>query len=280
MGALQQPTLLNPADPTFEGTKVLVRCIPGEDMPAGDAQKVCRNVANALRQQGADTETVVPRALDDGLPAQAFDGAGADLSVEITSRTEHRYDYPALALAYVVTLSTVPAVEEETYAQDVVVRSRNQGVLASETYRARFVTYTGWLFWSANWLLDLAFRDDDDDLTGDVANKNFSKDFYAQISQLAWNARVRADVLGVTTPKRRAAPRPGSPATEASPSPSPSPSPSVATPPEAATAPLAPVLEPSSVSAPPPEPSPATSSPPATSEGSASPATPTDPTDF
>jgi hypothetical protein len=248
MGALQRPTLLNPADETFAGSRILLRCVPGPDLPPGDAEKVCRNLSQALRSQGADTETVVPRALDEGQGRLAFDGVGADFTIEVSSRTEHHYDYPALAIFTVFTLTAIPAIEEETYAQEITVRGKNQVVLASDTLRARFVTYTGCLVWSINWLLDLGFRDDDNDLTGDIGQKTFSRDFYRQVSQLAWNARVRSDVLGLTAPTRRQG---------QSTAPPPTPAPATTTPAPASPPPASPPT------APPPLPSPASSPPPA-----------------
>ena len=205
MGTLQRPTAVHLDDPTFAETRILVRCLAGEDLPAGDAEKVCRQVAQSLRQQGAETETIVPRRLDEGLPAEAFDGRGAEFTVEIASRTEHSHDWPLLGAASVLTLTAIPTVEEYTFVQDITVRARNHTVLTSDTLRARLVTYTGCLVWSANWLLDWAVRDDDNDISGDLAHKAYSRDVYRQIAQLARNARVRSDVLGLTVPRRRQA---------------------------------------------------------------------------
>jgi hypothetical protein len=205
MGALQRPTAVHLDDPTFAETRILVRCLAGEDLPASDAEKVCRQVAQSLRQQGAETETIVPRRLDEGLPAEAFDGRGAELTVEIASRTEHSHDWPLLGAVSVLTLTAIPTVEEYTFVQDITVRARNHTVLTSDTLRARLVTYTGCLVWSVNWLLDWAVRDDDNDISGDLGHKAYSKDFYRQIAQLTRNARVRSDVLGLTVPRRRQA---------------------------------------------------------------------------
>ena len=259
MGSLQRPTLLNPADPTFAGSRILLRCLPSEDLPPGDAEKVCRNLSQSLRNQGADTETIVPRALDEGQGRLAFDGVGADFTIEVGSKTEHRFDHPAMAAVAVLTLTAIPAIEEETYAQQVTIRGKNQVVLASDTMRARFVTYTGCLVWSINWLLDLGFRDDDDDLTGDIGKQMFSRDFYRQVSQLAWNARVRSDVLGLTAPTvRQASPPPSptaavpavpTPATTAPSSPAPARSPPPRSPP---SSPPPPPLSPTTTVPPPP----------------------------
>lgn len=234
MGALQRPTLVSAGGSSLADTRVYVRCHPDDKyLPPGDAERVCRQLSTALRRQGADTETTVPRGRDDSGPAQAFDGQGADLTVDIRSRTEHRYDYPILAWPAALTCTTVPFIEEETYAQDIEVRGRSMTVLASQTLRARFVTYTGWVVWSFNQLADFFFRDDANDLSGDIGKKEFSTDFYRQISQLTFNARVRSDLLGLTTSTRAlpavlpaprtpaaappAAPAPTSPAAPAAP---------------------------------------------------------------
>ena len=243
MGSLQRPTLLNPADETFAGSRILLRCVPGADLPPGDAEKVCRNLSQVMRSQGADTETSVPRALDDGQGRLAFDGVGADFTIEVSSRTEHHYDHPAMFIFMVLTGTAIPAIEEETYAQQITVRGKNQVVLASDTLRSRFVTYTGCLVWSINWLLDLGFRDDDNDLTGAIGQQTFSRDFYRQVSQLAWNARVRSDVLGLTAPTRRqgqstAPPTTSVPAASTTPAPASTPtSPPPASSPPASSAP-------------------------------------------
>lgn len=203
MGALQRPTAVNVDDPNFQDTRVLVRCIPREGFAAADAEKACRQIARSLQQQGAETETIVPRNLDEGLPADAFDGRGAELTVELTARIEHANDWPLLSAASCVTCTAVPSVVEGTYVQDVTIRARNQTVLAEETFRARLLSYTSCLLWSVNGILDWAFRDDEDDLTSDGANKAYSRDLYRQIAQLTYNARVRSDLLGLTTPRRR-----------------------------------------------------------------------------
>ena len=202
MGVLQRPTVVAPATSTFNETRVQVRCLSSDDLPTGDAEKVCLLVSQSLRAQGAETETIVPRQLDELPASQAFDGAGADLSIEITSTTEHHYDYPLLAAVSVITLTAVPSVAEETYRQDIVVRGRNQTVLAQETLRARFVTYVGVVVWAANYVADWFLRDDDNDLSGDLGFKDFSKDFYGHVAQLTFNARVRSDLLGLTARAR------------------------------------------------------------------------------
>jgi hypothetical protein len=276
MGGLQRPTLVAPGGSSLNESRVFVRCHPDDKyLPPGDAERVCRQLATALRRQGAEVETTVPRGRDESGPAQAFDGQGADLTVDLRSRTEHHYDYPILAYPAVLTCTTIPIIEEETYAQDIEVRGRSMTVLASQTLRARFVTYTGWAVWSFNQLADFFFRDDQNDLSGDIGKKEFSADFYRQISQLTFNARVRSDLLGLTTSTRALPAVPPTPAPGATPATSPPPTaavdnvarrvPNDVTPDivPTAPAPVAPAPTPTATPAPAPAPTPAPAGDPA-----------------
>jgi hypothetical protein len=201
MSALQRPVLVHPAADNFSGTRILLRCLSNDDLPTGDADKVCRNLATTLQRQGAVCESIVPRGQDDARSASLFEGAGPDLIIELDAKTEHHADYPLLGLVSVISLTMVPSVEEHTYKQEIVVRGRDRSVLVSDVFRARFVEYTGLLVWSLNGIADLFLRDDDNDLGGDAAKKDFSRDFYQQSAQLAFNARVRSELLGLTTPR-------------------------------------------------------------------------------
>jgi hypothetical protein len=193
---LQRPAIVNVAAMNFAGTRILVRCLPGKDLPAGDADKLCRNLATLFRQQGAEAEAVVPRDPQGGM--SAFEGAGADFTVEVESKLEHADDYFGLAWVSVATCTLIPSIDEQTFMQSVVVRGRDRSVLATDSFRARFVNYTGIGVWSINWIMDFFFRSDDQDMSGDEPKKDFSRDFYAQVSQLAFNARVRSELLGLT----------------------------------------------------------------------------------
>jgi hypothetical protein len=44
-------------------------------------------------------------------------------------------------------------------------------------------------------------RPSEEELTGEAPARDFSRDFYAQLSQLAFNARVRSDVLRSFEPR-------------------------------------------------------------------------------
>lgn len=207
MRALSRPTALDTTSANFKGTRILLRCFVTEEFPSDSAYTVCRNLSTVFGQQGAETSTLVPRSEDDN-SSEAFDSGPPDLIVDVKSRNEHAEDRAWLVPLWVLSLTAVPTVEEQTYAVRVLVRGRDGSVLADELMRARFVRYNGVLVWSINWLLDWIVREEDEEIMGDIAQKDFSRDFYRQASQLAYNARVRSELLGLT----KRAPRAASPA--------------------------------------------------------------------
>jgi hypothetical protein len=207
--ALQRPAAVDPRLGNFEGVRLHVRCFPGEALDASDAEGLCRKVGALFRTQGAEVDARVPRG-GGGLLGEAGE-APPDLVVDVRSRLLHTRDSPLLWALSFATFTLVPAVTESSFAQDVSVRDRDGALLASDSLQARFVRYFGAGVWASNWVLDVAVRPPEDDLTGDVANRDFSRDFYAQLSQLAFNARVRSQVLRNFAPPPARTPPAGAP---------------------------------------------------------------------
>jgi hypothetical protein len=103
-----------------------------------------------------------------------------------------------------MTLTLVPAITEFTFAQEVTILDSSGFQLASDTLQGRFVRYCGVGLWAVNSALDLLVRSDAEELTGDAPKKDFSRDFHGQLSQLAFNARMRSLVMrGFEEPPQR-----------------------------------------------------------------------------
>lgn len=192
--SLQKPTAIEPAAGNFEGQRMLIRCHPGEVLRPGDAQKLCAKLAALFASQGAQVETAVPQRGGAALPELAG-GARPDLVMELRSRLLHEENPIFLWAVCVATCSVIPAYSELSFAQDVSIRDASGFELAADSLQARIVTYTGAGIWTVNRTLDLLLREERDELTGDAPKRDFSRDFYRQINQLAFNARVRAAVL-------------------------------------------------------------------------------------
>lgn len=207
--SLQRPVVVDHRQTNFEGLKLLVRCVPGDAMPPADAETLCRNVGTLFRNQGAEVDHEVPR---EGRGSR-FDEEEEkpELIMDIRSRLLHDEDSGALSILSGLTFTLIPTIEEQSFAQDVTIRDGSGSLLASDSLQARFVRYYGAGVWGINALLDVLVRPKEDELTGNVASEDFSRDFYGQLSQLMFNARIRSQVLrGFPSPP--APPSPEAPA--------------------------------------------------------------------
>lgn len=191
--SLQKPTALERSETNFAGQRMLIRCVPGDYLKAADAQRLCTRLSSLFSQQGAQVDITVPRPGGSG--PDPVGGGRPDLVIELTSRLLHQENPSFLWAACLFSCSVIPAYTEYSFAQDVSIRDADGFELASDSLQARFVTYTGAGLWAVNRTLDLAVRDESEHLTAGAAERDFSRDFYRQLNQLAFNARIRAAVL-------------------------------------------------------------------------------------
>jgi hypothetical protein len=190
--ALQRPVVVDMQATNFEGIRILVRCIPGDEVDASESEVLCRSLRTLLSNQGAQVETHIPRR---GVLAQDDEQGKPELIVEMRARRLHYDNPPLLWIISFASFTLLPAITENSIAQDVTILDANGALLASDSLQARFVRYFGAGMWAVNWALDLLVRPDSEDLTGDAPRREFSKDFYGQVSQLVFNARMRSVVL-------------------------------------------------------------------------------------
>jgi hypothetical protein len=191
--SLQRPVVVDPQAANFEGQHILVRCIPSDYLQPNNALDLCRNVRSLFTKQGAQVDVDVPRP-----GVSAGDGQGgpkADLIIDLSARLVHEESSALLGVASVLTFTLVPTIGEFSFAQDVTIRDSSGFLLASDTFQGRFVRYNGIGVWAVNKALDLLVRSDEEEITGDAAKKDFSRDFHGQLSQLAFNARMRSLVM-------------------------------------------------------------------------------------
>jgi hypothetical protein len=191
--ALQRPTAIDTDAQNFERQRMLIRCIPSDGLKPDDAQLLCGRLRTLFTSQGAQVEVEVPQR--GGPPSNEAGAAKPDLIVDLKGHLVNSQDNGLLWIVCALTFTLVPAVSEYTYAQDMTIRDANGFQLASDRVEARFVRYFGVGIWAVNSTLDLLVRSEDEKLTGEVSSKDFSRDFYRQISQVAFNASMRALVM-------------------------------------------------------------------------------------
>lgn len=197
---LHEPTVVDLHAKNLTHTKIRVTCVANDHVTVSEARKVCRNVAKMLRHQGAETEISVPRKRQG---AERNRDASVDLDVEIRSQIHRAYFDNLAATLFCCTCALTPTKMEQSYIHSVRVRGRNGVTLSENRMQSRFVQYTGCGVAGLTSLLDFFFREDHEKLGGDAANRDFSADFYRQIAQQTFNAKMRSDVLGFTQNRTR-----------------------------------------------------------------------------
>ena len=200
---LQRPVAIDRATDNFAGQNLLLRCLPADDVSpsAGreNAQKLCGKVSALFSGQGAQVDLAQTGSGAFSM-APITGTARPDLVIELRTRQLHAANPPFMWALCIMTCSVVPAYREATHAIDVSIRDADGFELASESYQARFVEYVGGGIWVVNRALDYTVREENEQVLGS-AQKDFSRDLYQQLTQLAFNARVRAAVLRSFEPK-------------------------------------------------------------------------------
>lgn len=192
--SLQKPTAIRTSETNFAGQRMLIRCIPGGGMNATEAQRLCSKLSALFSNQGAQVDVSVPRAGGGGV-TELVAGARPDLVMELSTRLLHESNPPYMWVACWLSCGVIPAYVDTSIAQDVSIRDADGFELASDSLQARFVEYHGLGIWAVNRSLDLLVREESEKLTQNAAAKDFSRDFYRQLNQLVFNAKVRAAVL-------------------------------------------------------------------------------------
>jgi hypothetical protein len=216
---LQRPVAIQPQVDNFKGLKLRVNCLPGPFVGNDEVDQLCKEVGRVFTGQGATVETRTRVGSDfaevksrrpESAPATAQKPAAppketkstVDLEIDLTARQLHEERSVLLFVLSIATATLIPGIAEYTFAQDVEVRDGEGFLLATDTWEARFVRYFGVTTWAVNGLLDLTVRKQSEKLTGGAVEADFSHDFYAQLTQLVFNAKGRWTLLHMNEPPR------------------------------------------------------------------------------
>lgn len=187
MTGLHRPVAIDPTLANFADTRIALLCRKGDGLEESDVRGLCRKLTRLFENQGAVVEarTAYDPPQDDRLPDGDPDAPVAARAVRL------RVDLtPRLINAESIAPFWWDNTADFTFAQDISVRDETGFLLARTRLIGRFVRRLGW---------------------GGDAEARFSRDFYGQVSQLAFNARMRWTVAGAPPPPKATTPdAPGS----------------------------------------------------------------------
>ena len=220
MSGLHDPVVIDPQQPNFQDVRLTVYCAPGDHLNAEETRTLCRRVGTLFENQGAvvltytrnrlqveqareeeeaalaasESESESEGAVDATGVSRGTDEAPTDLVLELRSRQTHAASDPVSWVLCAGSFTLVPGVTESSFATDVVIRDGTGFLLARDTLEGRLVRYFGVGSWATNRIVDLLWREDEDELTGDAVNQDLSADLYSQLSQLLFNAKMQWQV--------------------------------------------------------------------------------------
>ncbi len=201
LSGLHRPIVIDTGDANFPGLKLAIYCPAGGALNPSEAASLCRKVGMLFQNQGAEVTTSIRdnRQRDDfAQTGEAVAEPAEELVLELRAREIHQSNDPLSWLLCMGTFTLVPAITEYSFAQDVIIRDAGGSVLLSDTLQGRIIRRFGAGAWAGNKVLDLVWRDPEDELIGEVAQRELSQDLYQQLSQLVFNATMRAGVLRLT----------------------------------------------------------------------------------
>ncbi len=186
---LHRPIAVDVKRENFVDAKVLVRCHSDDSVDPAD---LCRNLRSMLSKQGATVTTEIPRPQ---ARIAASTTAPPDFIIDVTSKLLAEQGAGLWWLVNLASFTLVPATSETLFSQDITVRDAQGFLLSQENLQERFIFSFGLGIWALNGILDLLVRPASEQVTGAVASEEFTRDFHGRLSQLLYNARVRARVM-------------------------------------------------------------------------------------
>ncbi len=210
VSGLNRPVVIDTQVANFQDVRLAIYCPPGDLVNAEEARALCRKVGLLFENQGAQVTTFssdrrhgddsLGNGLEDEEAEQVSEPAPIDLAIELRGRQVHQAVNELSWVLFIGTFTLVPGVSEFTFAQDVVIRDASGFLLVSDSLQGRVVRYSGAGMWITNKILRLGLRDKEDRRIGDKPHGELSEDFYGQLSQLLFNAKMQWQVLQEAAP--------------------------------------------------------------------------------
>lgn len=199
MSGLRRPVVVDPARANFADLELSVRCHRDGVLTRGEASSLCQKIAMLFETQGAKVAVLDQTgSFDETLGEPEPEGEArprTDLTLELHARQIHKSVHPLSWVISIATFTILPAIDDETFAQDIEIRDGDGFLLVTDTLQGRLVHRYGAGPWAGNQIADWLWRKEGEKVLGDIAKEELSTDLYRQLSQLVFNAKLQHEVL-------------------------------------------------------------------------------------
>lgn len=194
---LQRPVVLNLQNPNLEGLKIKLECIPSDFLVHYDAVSLCNQISKAVTAQGAEVVQLQVGKEVENAGADSANAAPKPFDISIQLKSWQLFDKTNwwLVFPFLATLTFVPIQEEYAFATQMTIMSGTGFFLNSEIYQGRFVRYIGAGYWGVNLVFNELLRKEEDRIDDESIAFQFSSDLYRHVSQSAYNAKMRLELL-------------------------------------------------------------------------------------
>ena len=188
MARIHNPTAIDLDRKNFKNTRVALKC----DMPLDPRGRIvlCRKLLILLERQGASTYLLGEKEDNDFV----IHVKSKSVELEKSNMLSRMIDFVFLSSG-VLLLGVIPTEENSWYAVDISVYDGNNALLSQEKFKFLIKEYVGPMFQIYNSFMNILLRNEDELVDTEMSKKDFSKDFYTQVSQMIFNAKQKKLVL-------------------------------------------------------------------------------------
>lgn len=203
MSGLNTPVLVDPTQPNFRDLSLTVHCVPTDGMSDMNRRTLCRRVGALFENQGAQIEIIDGQGRGNG--GFSFvdedpeeEPRETDLILELRARRIPVDQHGESWALFTLSLTLLPGIVESPFAIDVTVRDGGGFLLSEEFLEGRVVAKYGVAPWVTATLANQTWRRGAEKASARAAGERLSEDFYGQLSQLVYNAKLQWQVLSAS----------------------------------------------------------------------------------
>jgi hypothetical protein len=182
LGGMRRSYLVSYQEQNFKGLSLRLKCLKSATIDAFQAEELCEKMRVLFESQGALIKDASNKETEDDSQQKP------DLSIVFSAKKIYDVENSWLWPVSFFTFTLIPVEQEFAVEQSMQIVDGSGQLLKTENFQARFVWVWGLGYWAINGLLNWTVRSDFENVTEETVKRDFSQDFYSQVSQTLYNA--------------------------------------------------------------------------------------------